>query len=94
MYFCCVECIQNASKHASAKAKVTIRLSQDDARARFVVEDDGVGFDPAAVQRGAGLTNLVDRVAALGGILRIDAQPGAGTRIVGDLPAAPIIPIG
>ena len=56
---------------------------------RFSVEDDGIGFDPATVPRGAGLTNLGDRVAAVGGELRIDSRRGGGTRIAGDLPAAP-----
>jgi signal transduction histidine kinase len=93
IYFCCLECIQNASKHAGAGASVTVRLSQDDGRARFAVEDDGVGFDPATVRRGAGLTNLADRVAAVGGTLRVDARPAGGTRIAGDMPAAPIIPV-
>ena len=53
----------------------------------FSVEDDGAGFDPATVARGAGLTNLADRVAAVGGTLAIDARPGRGTRIRGEIPA-------
>ena len=40
----------------------------------FIVEDDGVGFDPATAARGAGLTNLADRVAAVGGTLE-DRRP-------------------
>jgi signal transduction histidine kinase len=91
IYFCCVECLQNVSKHAGAGVTITIRLSQDDGRVRFEVEDDGIGFDPATVERGAGLTNLADRIAAAGGKLRIDARRGSGTRVVGDLPAAPVI---
>jgi signal transduction histidine kinase len=94
IYFCCLECLQNASKHAGAGVVITIRLSQDDGRVQFRVEDDGIGFDPATVERGAGLTNLADRVAAAGGTLRIDAQRGRGTRVVGDLPAAPVIATG
>jgi signal transduction histidine kinase len=89
VYFCCVECIQNASKHAGTGATVTIRLGQDDGRVRFSVEDDGIGFHPAAVTRGAGLTNLADRVAAVEGELHIESRSGGGTRITGDLPAVP-----
>jgi signal transduction histidine kinase len=37
--------------------------------------------------RGSGLTNLADRVAAVGGTLRIDSSPGAGTRVTGHVPA-------
>jgi len=87
IYFCCLECLQNAAKHAGAGAAVTIRLSEADGHVCFCVDDDGAGFDPGAVERGAGLTNLADRVAAVGGTLRIDAVPGRGTRITGNLPA-------
>jgi signal transduction histidine kinase len=89
VYFCCLEGLQNAAKHAGPGAGVTIRLAQDHGRVRFSVEDDGIGFDPATTTKGAGLTNLADRVAAVGGELRIDSRPGRGTRIEGDVPAAP-----
>jgi signal transduction histidine kinase len=87
IYFCCVECLQNAAKHAGREAAVTVRLDEGDGRVTFAVEDDGAGFDPAAVTEGAGLTNIADRVAAAGGTLHIDATPGRGTRITGELPA-------
>jgi signal transduction histidine kinase len=86
IYFCCLECIQNAAKHAGPRTSVAVRLGEDDGRVTFSVEDDGAGFDPAAVKRGAGLTHLADRVAAAGGTLRIDARPGHGARISGVLP--------
>jgi signal transduction histidine kinase len=88
VYFCCVECLQNATKHAGPGVSVRIRLSEDDDRVSFCVEDDGAGFDPGTVERGAGLINLADRVAAVGGTLTIDARPGDGTRITGDIPVA------
>jgi signal transduction histidine kinase len=87
-YFCCVECLQNAAKHAGPGASATVRLSETEDRVSFSVEDDGAGFDPAAAERGAGLTNLADRVAAVGGTLEIDAAPGHGTRITAEIPAA------
>jgi signal transduction histidine kinase len=87
VYFCCLECLQNAAKHAGRDASVTVHLSQFKGHLGFSVEDDGVGFDPATVQRGAGLGNLEGRVAALGGTLRIDSRPGRGTRVTGYLPA-------
>ena len=52
----------------------------------FHICDDGVGFDPASVAQGAGLTNLADRIAGLGGVLRIDSAPGRGTRVIGNVP--------
>jgi signal transduction histidine kinase len=87
VYFCCLECLQNAAKHAGRGASITVHLSQYQGHLGFSVEDDGVGFDPATVQRGAGLDNVADRVAALGGTLRVDARPGRGTRVTGHLPA-------
>ena len=47
----------------------------------FTVEDDGIGFDPSASERGAGLSNLAHRVSAIGGTLEIEAVPGRGARI-------------
>ena len=65
----------------------TVRLARGRRPRSFTVEDDGAGFDPATAERGAGLTNLADRVAAVGGTLVIDARPGRGTRITGEIPA-------
>jgi signal transduction histidine kinase len=86
IYFCCLEGVQNAAKHAGSGASVAIRLGERDGDVTFTVSDDGAGFDPTAVQRGAGLTNIAHRVAAAGGTLELEARPGAGTRITGTLP--------
>ena len=84
IYFCCLEALQNADKHAAASA-VDISIV-DDGRARFAVRDDGVGFDPARVEVGSGLTNMRDRLAAVGGWMNVDTAPGAGTRVLGVIP--------
>jgi signal transduction histidine kinase len=55
---------------------------------RFSVADDGVGFDPAAVDGAHGLTNLADRAAAAGGTLSVESEPGRGTRVAGWVPDA------
>jgi signal transduction histidine kinase len=87
VYFCCLEALQNAAKHAGPGASAVVRLGQDlDGAVRFSVEDDGVGFEPGAVERSGGLTNLADRAAAAGGTLRIESGVGRGTRIVGSIP--------
>lgn len=86
IYFCCLESLQNAAKHAGADASVSIHLDQRDGHLTFAVEDDGAGFDPAAVQRGSGLTNLTLRVADVGGHLQIESAAGRGTRIAGEVP--------
>ncbi len=85
VYFCCLEALQNAAKHAGPGASAVVRLDQDRDGVHFSVEDDGVGFDPDTVER-SGLTNLADRAAAAGGTLRIESAPGRGTRVAGSIP--------
>ena len=46
IYFCAMEAVQNATKHAGSHARVTITLGRDRERVRFAVADDGVGMDP------------------------------------------------
>jgi signal transduction histidine kinase len=55
---------------------------------RFEIVDDGPGFDPNSRQDGVGLQNMADRVAALGGELRVSSAPGAGTTVAGSIPLA------
>jgi signal transduction histidine kinase len=86
VYFCCLEALQNAAKHAGPGASAVVRLGENREGIHFSVEDDGVGFDPEAVARSSGLTNLTDRAAAAGGTLRIESAAGRGTRIVGSIP--------
>ena len=85
VYFCCLEALQNVAKHAP-DASVTIGLATVDGALFFTVADDGPGFDPAAADRGAGLTNMADRLGAVGGTLRIRSSPGAGTEVSGRVP--------
>src|SRR6516165_7867610 len=79
VYFCCLEALQNAGKHAGDGARATVRLWEDVDSLRFEVIDDGIGFDPASRPRGSGLTNIEDRLGALGGRLAVRSSPGAGT---------------
>jgi signal transduction histidine kinase len=84
-YFSCLEAVQNAVKHAHGASQITIILSVDDAL-RFEVRDDGVGFPREGPGHGAGLANITERVAAVGGELTIDSAPGRGTSVVGVIP--------
>jgi signal transduction histidine kinase len=86
VYFCVLEALQNVQKHASA-SQVVVRLRGQESGVQFEVEDDGAGFDTVAVTRGAGLTNMVDRVEALGGSVDVTSARGAGTCVSGNVPA-------
>ena len=88
VYFCCLEALQNADKHADGAKSIAIHVRESGGQLRFEVRDDGVGFTPAATVNGGGLTNMHDRVAALGGRLRVTSSPGAGTRVRGTVPLA------
>ena len=85
VYFCCMEAMQNAVKHGVGARLVAIALS-DDGRLRFEVADDGGGFDAAGTPCGAGLANMRDRLAAVGGGLTYRSQVGQGTQVVGVVP--------
>ena len=86
VYFICLEALQNAAKHARAK-HIAITLTAGE-RLRFEIADDGEGFDNGALTNGAGLTNLRDRVAAIGGELEVASSRRGGTRVSGSLPVA------
>jgi signal transduction histidine kinase len=83
-YFCCVEALQNVAKHAPAANTVVIALSRN-GDLRFEVRDDGPGFSVDEAP-GAGLVNMRDRIAAVGGELEIRSRPGAGTTVVATIP--------
>jgi signal transduction histidine kinase len=87
MYFCCLEALQNAGKHAGDGATVDIHLTHAKGELRFTVTDDGVGFD-ASTGGGHGFVNMADRLGALGGTLEVISTPFGGTRVEGRIPVA------
>jgi len=87
LYFCAVEAVQNAVKHAAASA-VTVELSADSDGARLVVRDDGVGYDDTTVIPGSGLGNMRDRIDAVGGELTIRSVAGRGVEVAAVVPTA------
>jgi signal transduction histidine kinase len=86
VYFSCLEALQNVAKYAGATGAI-VRLAQGDGTLAFEISDDGRGFDPAAARQGTGLQGIADRLAALGGTLTIESEPGAGTTLRGRIPA-------
>jgi signal transduction histidine kinase len=85
VYFCCLEALQNAAKHAQA-TRMVIRVEEAAGELRFTAADDGRGVDVARARRGSGIQNMMDRMAALGGSLDLRSEPGGGTEVSGRLP--------
>jgi signal transduction histidine kinase len=85
VYFCCLEALQNAGKHAPG-AQVEVRLWEQSGGLLFSVVDDGPGFDAEHATRGHGFVNMADRLGAIGGTVRWESQPGEGARILGSVP--------
>jgi two-component system, NarL family, sensor kinase len=76
------EAIRNAVRHAHA-SRLTVEVRGDDREVRLMVQDDGIGFDPAgAAGNGSyGLRGLQSLVEDGGGRVRVDSGPGAGTTV-------------
>src|SRR5688500_18685202 len=74
-YFCCLEALQNAAKHARGATAAVIDIG-DNGVLRFDVHDDGAGFDTAAAEPGVGFTSMRDRLGAVAGKLTIVSSPG------------------
>jgi signal transduction histidine kinase len=85
VYYCCLEALQNVDKHAGPDAAASLRLWRDGRVVAFSVSDDGVGFDARLATRGAGLTNMADRMGAVGGLINVRSAPGEGTTVEGRL---------
>jgi signal transduction histidine kinase len=85
VYFCCLEALQNVQKYAKA-TRAIVHLAERDGDLIFEVEDDGKGFDPATAKRGSGMTNMADRLDALGGGVEVDSALGRGTQLRGHVP--------
>lgn len=86
------ELLMNAVKHAGAR-KAVVSISRADGVVRLGVEDDGLGFDTAALEPGVfeggfGLFSLRERLQFLGGSLEIKSRVGEGSRCVMTVPVA------
>lgn len=83
------EALNNTYKHAHA-SQVGVVLERRDREVVLVIEDDGVGFDRAALpggDRALGLTGMSERAVLVGGTLDIETSPGQGTTVFVKVPA-------
>jgi signal transduction histidine kinase len=82
------EALTNISKHAAA-SEVKVQITRTNDHIRFLVEDNGRGFDLAAAKaggRGVGLASIEERLHLLKGVLEIQSQKGRGTQLSFILP--------
>jgi PAS domain S-box-containing protein len=80
------ELLHNIVKHAQARS-ARVRVHRTGSEIRVLVEDDGVGFNVAALtgpsdaSSGFGLFSVREGLESVGGRLEIDSAPAKGTRI-------------
>ncbi|MDQ3425921.1 MAG: GAF domain-containing protein [Actinomycetota bacterium] len=79
------EALTNIVKHAQANA-VSIVLARKAGAVTALIEDDGRGFNHDGSGEGLGLLGMGERLALLGGRLKVESRPGAGTMIVAEVP--------
>jgi signal transduction histidine kinase len=90
MYRILQEALTNVARYAQAGA-VAVVLKHEKTVLELVIQDDGIGFDPAAVlseASGLGLHGMQERVALLGGSVEIQSRRGHGTTIRARIPAS------
>ena len=94
------EGLTNVAKHARGASAVSIVLGCERTLLHLTIEDNGCGFDPAAVPEpaakhagsGLGLAGMRERLLLVGGELDIESSPGLGTTLFVRFPLLPLKP--
>jgi signal transduction histidine kinase len=84
------ESLTNITRHAQAQT-ASVLIECHDNKVRAIIEDDGVGFDPAIVSQAdghLGLYGIRERAELLGGSLIIESEPGRGASLFVEIPLA------
>jgi signal transduction histidine kinase len=82
------ESLTNIAKHAVGATHVGIAISTSDDTLHLTVEDNGRGFDPAALSSRLGLAGMRERMSLVGGNLEVESSPGTGATILARIPLA------
>ncbi len=86
LYRICQEAIANVRQHAQA-TKLEVEFFEQEDHLHLVVTDDGKGFDPGAIPKGAfGLLGIREMLRLFGGTLEINSVKLKGTRLVARVP--------
>jgi len=82
LYFTLREGVLNAVRHSRA-TELRLSLSRDKNGCEAKLSDNGVGFDPSAVDGSShyGLKGMKERIHKLGGKFTVKSAPGKGTEI-------------
>lgn len=91
LYRVAQEALTNIARHARAR-RAWVRVTRDGPRLHCAIRDDGVGFDVSTAlgrggAQGIGLIGIRERLARIGGSLRITSAPGEGTELLATVPA-------
>ena len=83
------EALNNVLKHSRAtRVEITLRCP-DDSPIDLVIQDNGIGFDPASQKAASmGVFIMQERTEGLGGSFSIESQAGQGVRIHASIPKA------
>lgn len=84
----CQEALNNIIRHSGA-SEASIDLYNRESHILVVIQDNGLGFDPARISQsgtGSGLINIKERVELLGGSIQIESQLNEGTEIIIEIP--------
>jgi len=74
------EAVNNAMKYAEA-SEITVEVKKIEGKIAIYISDNGIGFNPATVEKGNGLLNIEKRIEDIGGILKLTSEDKKGTRI-------------
>jgi len=86
VYYTCLEALQNVVKHGGEIVNARVTLRREGRTLHFRIADDGAGFAVRGRPGGTGLTNMTDRIGAVGGSIAIRSVPGSGTTVEGRIP--------
>lgn len=79
------EVLNNAIRHSKAST-VSIYFSMLHENAEIIIEDDGIGFDPVQIKKGAGLKNIENRIYLINGTHSVFSAPDKGCKIIINFP--------
>jgi PAS domain S-box-containing protein len=89
LYRMAQEALTNVARHARA-SQVSIILAWRQGQVQLVIEDDGHGFDPQALEYtaggGMGLRGMRERITLHGGAFKVESHPGRGTALFARIP--------